>query len=346
VNALSGEGARVKLEWETGQYFDCQASDLPPSWTKKTCTVDTGLHTKIKFLWVVSGEGDGAAERYNLMDEIQITPLSGYTEMVRTKTTYNDVLGFSVDVTSPSGQVSSTRSDSLGRVRVMRGVDFGVRRNLRFDDNGNVIVSGDGDGTTTCTWSNGDFSSTPSSYNCQRTIGFAYDGLNRLSCVKYALSTAEMDNTGGAWPGTFTGTCPSGTNTKYMYDSYPDGPGGFCPPDNANYPNYNGRLTYVWDNYKKDPNNYRNCLYYGNRGLLEKEKRSMNDGATSYIIEYNYDNAGNLVSMTYPNLRVISYDYNELNQLEKVKVDGNLLQSLAYRPDGLVLSKTYKRTCS
>ncbi|MFH1073052.1 MAG: hypothetical protein V1743_06505, partial [Nanoarchaeota archaeon] len=334
--------AAVSDDTGVGQGWSLHCNAHAGSWAQDYCIFNSGNNDHINWIgaWGVGGSG------YAVLDDIQIAPeTANQVDVLMTKTTVNDLLGMSVDVTNPANQISSTRSDSLGRVRVTKSPDYGVRRNLRYDANGNVIVSGDGDGTATCLWSNGAFSGTPSSYNCLRTTGFVYDALNRLRCVKYQLSTAEMDNTGGVWPGSFTGTCPSGSQVKYYYDTYTGTPtscsqiGSDACTDVYSCPKE--RLVAVQNAYS---GNSLYCYYYDALGQVRKERRTI-EGTTFNDIIYDYDIAGNMISLTYPNSKVATYDFNVMNQLVSVKVDGNVLQSLSYRTDGLVQTKTYKRTC-
>lgn len=270
----------------------------------------------------------------------------GLSEAAVTSTVNNDILGRSTDTTNNAGQITKTRSDTLGRVRVSMNPDYGVRRNLKYDLNGNLILSGDG-----CLWNSGQFSwdGTDTARLGQlcsmsgRFMGYSYDSLDRLRCVKYGFASLAD---AAAWSGSFSGTCASGSQVKYYYDDYsPADLSGWCSGTagcNSDDSCPKGRLVAVINAYSGDA---KYCYFYDARGQLRKELRLI-AGSTPYQLLYSYDNAGNMISMTYPNNRVVSYDYNVLNQVEAVKVDATTtLQTLLYRPDGLVQSKTYKRTC-
>lgn len=317
---------------------------LSTEWAQVSCVFNSRTNDHINF---VAGWGTGAPNYYAFIDDIQITPNAGAMDYVRTKTTYNDVMGLSVDVTNPSGQVTSSRADNLGRVRVTKNPDFGYRRNLRYDVAGNVVVSGDGCSASLT------ITGTPSSYNCQRTIGYVYDSLNRLRCIKYGLSPAEVnDNPVGSWTGIFTtyaASCPS-AQVKYYYDTYTGAPAGCtssgetCTGGVLDCPK--GRLVAVENTYNA---NSMFCYYYDSRGQIQKEKRYIDGFLVGDGIEYEYDNAGNLIQLDYPNSDYAVYTYNQLNQLENVYLNGNdaahLLSTYAYGNDGLVESQSYKRVC-
>lgn len=55
-------------------------------------------------------------------------------------------------------------------------------------------------------------------------------------------------------------------------------------------------------------------------------------GVTNYGYSYEYDDAGNLIKMVLPNYEVVEYNYNSLNQLETVSIDG-ILQDFVFNYD-------------
>jgi hypothetical protein len=358
-SGTTGTIPKVRLNFDTlitrGAYsYDASVSDDRPSdgvslhcnvmptssWRQDYCIFNSGANTHMNWVGAWGLKTGGVVTDYVLIDDIQIAPATGAMDFVRTKTTYNDVMGLSVDVTNPSNQVTNSRADALGRVRVTQNPDFGTRRNLNYDIAGNVIVSGDGCAlysyTTGYTW---DGTTARLDVLCpvsgRRLIGYAYDNLNRLRCIKYGFTTSAD---AVAWTGIFTGTCPAGSQVKYTYDGY----SGTCTADG--YADFTGRLTMVEDSYQK-ASPYINCYYYDNRGRIKKEKRYIDGAIVGDGIEYNYDNAGNLLKLDYPNTDYAEYEYNVLNQLKKVKLNGNELATYNYRDDGLVLTQTYTRVC-
>ncbi|MFH1917000.1 MAG: hypothetical protein ABIJ21_07095 [Nanoarchaeota archaeon] len=254
-----------------------------------------------------------------------------------TTTKMNDIRGLSTDTLNPSGQVTYSRSDTLGRLRVAQHPDYNVRRNLKYDNNGNLLVSGEDccpkAGCTGTTIDN--FMGNPSTYQCSRYNAFSYDSLNRNTCAKYGISGTDANS----WAGT---SC-TGAHVLNYYDTPAtaigcDNLGSAC---NDEYSCTKGQLTGVSNTYSGD---FKACYYYNKRGQLTKEKRKIDNG-NWYEINYAYDNAGNMLSMTYPNNKVVSYEYNILNQLLNVKVDNSLLSSYSYYPDGLIQTKTYDNKC-
>ncbi|MFH1917429.1 MAG: hypothetical protein ABIJ21_09280 [Nanoarchaeota archaeon] len=254
-----------------------------------------------------------------------ITLQKGTTDLgfTATDTYFNDAASRSVNVKNPSQQESKTRADTLGRVRISYGPDYGTRRNLVFDDNGNVLLSADG-----CTFSEDFSSENPATYGCTRKTRLAYDSLNRLKTVDYE------DN---------------GVDVTYYYDTYNGAPSPCSGTDNCNdiFSCPKGRLVAVENTYTGD-STY--CYYYDGRGQVRKEIRHVEGQSNDATLLYSYDNAGNMISMTYPNNKVVLYKYNVLNQLESVWIDKDpdpdfLLTTYTYYPDGLIQTKTYDNKC-
>ncbi|MFH1409526.1 MAG: hypothetical protein ABIH34_06455 [Nanoarchaeota archaeon] len=246
--------------------------------------------------------------------------------------TYLDAIDKDVDVkTSKSGtydkndpstyQLTKTRYDNLGRQVSAYGEDFGIRRNLRYDANNNIIVSGDG-----C--SNGaldDYANIPSFYGCSRHTIFGYDSLNRLKCVDFEAGNVD------AW----LGVCGSDHDIMYYYDSY--GLGCPCPSGEITECFPVGKLIRVKDTYKGDL--YETCNYYDERGQLIKEIKHIS--GTDYVFKYDYDNAGNLKSMIYPTEDITEYEYDKLGRMDKVSYNGVQISDYAYNADGTLEKHVY-----
>ncbi|MFH1916523.1 MAG: hypothetical protein ABIJ21_04615 [Nanoarchaeota archaeon] len=266
---------------------------------------------------------------------VEIKSALGTPEEETTISQYNDIMGASTTITNAANQVTESRADTLGRIRVTKQVDGGVKRNLKYDLNSNVLVSGEN-----CDWASGAFTGLPSSYNCGRLIGQAYDELNRIKCVKYGITDANN------WNGV---TCPADAQVKYYYDTYTQSPCAPLSNENCNdaFSCPKGKVVAVRNTLSGD---ILTCYYYDARGQLRGEKRTIDGQTPSYDLLYNYDNAGNMISMTYPNNKVVLYKYNVLNQLESVWIDKDpdpdfLLTTHTYNPDGTILTTTYDNKC-
>jgi YD repeat-containing protein len=213
---------------------------------------------------------------------------------------YYDPLGLRFDVINPMNQVIKTQNDMFGNMRVQYSPDFGVRRNIKYDAAGNLLVSSDG-----CDPFNiEDYSSyDPSNYGCKRVIAYSYDSLDRLRCIDYD----PVD------PNGWNGSDCSGAEVYYYYDDYENAPD--CNVDiEFNYPV--GRLVEVKDYYNKEENPYYECYYYDIRGQVRREVRHI-DGV-SYELDYEYDNVGNLVNIIYPNGEGVAFVYDGVNRLDRV----------------------------
>ena len=79
-----------------------------------------------------------------------------------------------------------------------------------------------------------------------------------------------------------------------------------------------GRLTTI--NTNMNELTTTKTLHYDEKGLLIKT-RTIIDGEV-YVVEYNYDKAGNLIYEKTPDNTEIEYVYNNMNQLQSIKVNG------------------------
>ena len=59
-------------------------------------------------------------------------------------------------------------------------------------------------------------------------------------------------------------------------------------------------------------------MEYNKRGLLIEKKWVLNDSPTPYSFSFEYDIAGNMSNMTYPNNTDIFYEHDELNRLVNI----------------------------
>ncbi|MFH1916525.1 MAG: hypothetical protein ABIJ21_04625, partial [Nanoarchaeota archaeon] len=88
------------------------------------------------------------------------------------------------------------------------------------------------------------------------------------------------------------------------------------------------------------------CYYYDARGRVTTEYRYIDGNQIGTMpLTYQYDNAGNILALGYPNGDSATYEYNRLNQLETVRLNGELLSTYTYQPDGLVATQTYDNKC-
>ncbi|MFH1408418.1 MAG: hypothetical protein ABIH34_00780 [Nanoarchaeota archaeon] len=224
-----------------------------------------------------------------------------------------------VKVIAPNQIVTENVYDTLGRLRATKNPDSGVSRTMKYDSNGNLILSGED-----CDWDSGDFNSDPSTYSCERVFGFVYDDLNRLLCTNLLWQSSWHDS----WTGTDCDQFSESTHPtiEYIYDDYADS--SDCYSDTAfDYPE--GKLIAIKDRTSALVNT--NCLYYDERGQLRKDiveltqtNPSRDESFTTY---YDYDDAGHNVKTTLSNDYIITSDYNEIAQLKGVN-----LNTFVYNP--------------
>ena len=83
---------------------------------------------------------------------------------------------------------------------------------------------------------------------------------------------------------------------------------------------------------------------YDIKGQITKDTKVIN--TVTYITQYVYDGNGNLVEMTYPSGRTVTYIYNTVNQISQVNttlstVTTTLTSAMSYKPFGGVTGMTY-----
>lgn len=207
---------------------------------------------------------------------------------------YSDPLGTFTNITNAASQVTKKYTDAFGNTRVIETVDSGIQRNLMYDRNGNLVLSGS---NCSVTWS----SPWEIGSGCGIVFGFTYDTINRLKKVD-----ADNDQV---------------YETNYTYDTYT---GTGCPLYYSNINYSKGKQTFVKDVFNKTTV-YSQCTYYDARGRVEKEVTTQ-DGDT-YIIDYRYDDAGNLIQQTLPDDNLVAYDYDIAGRLREVNVN-----TIVYNP--------------
>jgi len=215
-------------------------------------------------------------------------------------TTYDyDVLGHLRFVTDAAGNKTEMHYDNLGRKDYMRDPDMGYWT-YAYDANGNLSKQTDARG---------------------QIITFTYDSLNRITKKHYPRLTF-------------------GPDVVYTYDASP-----------ASYPTYTtypiGRLTTMTDG------SGTTTLFYDNMGRTTKTIKTI--AGTNYptgvaytlgrltsvtypdgdVVNYNYDNGGNLIQATDPstNKAYITYaNFNALAQPGSVTYGNGVTTAYQYYP--------------
>ncbi|MCL5878706.1 MAG: hypothetical protein M1428_02755, partial [Deltaproteobacteria bacterium] len=145
-----------------------------------------------------------------------------------------------------------------------------------------------------------------------RTLNYTYDELNRLTNV------IDISN-------------PKNAIVTYYYDGQ--------NPLNISITNGIGRLTGMHDS-------SGNTAYsYDARGNVIQETRSIS--GHTFVTSYNYDNDGNIASMTYPSGRVVNYTYaadpNKPSSVSAMVNDVNttIASNITYQPFADLAGLTY-----
>lgn len=139
-------------------------------------------------------------------------------------------------------------------------------------------------------------------------VNYTYDAINRLTLVSYPATSTE--------------------NVAYSYDATANGNYGL------------GRLT------KVAIGTTSVSYTYNYLGLISQKSVVVN-GITR-VINYTYDTAGNLSSMTYPSGRIVTYVRDNAGRIQTIKTkvnsaaaDQTVISAANYLPFGPVTSYTY-----
>ena len=143
------------------------------------------------------------------------------------------------------------------------------------------------------------------------TATFSYDALNRVTSVRYGSTT-----TGGTFPEDVTYTYDAGTDCTA-------GIGRLCTVTDAS-----GETRYAYD-------------AFGN--VLAQTHVEL---SRTFVTAYTYDAGDRVVSMTYPDGRLVSYSRDSLGRISTIAtmLNGaaqNLVSARSYRADGLLLTQTF-----
>jgi len=261
-------------------------------------------------------------------------------------------------VTDPNGRTTSYEYDLLGR-RVAAIDPTGNRTSFAYDARGNLVVKTDAEGRiTTFAYDalgrrtavtdplgatvHTEYTATSQVASVTDPIGvtttYAYDTAGRLfqTTSPDAGTTSYTYNADGTL---HTKTDPNGIVTTYAYDAagrlteiaFPD------PSQNITHgydaltaENGWGRLTST-----TDPSG-ATVYHYDAQGRITREEKAIL--GVSYTTRYAYDLAGNLVEMTYPSGRTVTYPRDAKNRPTSVTATLGtprvLASEIAYDPAG------------
>jgi RHS repeat-associated protein len=249
-----------------------------------------------------------------------------------------DALGRLVRLVAPPGHRYEVSYNNLGRPEVRRGPGAETTT-LQFDENGRVAGVKKAGPTTLA------YRYDPAGRLVSATDGegapyrYAWDDLGRLRAVSTPAGAGVSFDYNGAGEvtsrtdgrGVITGfdydprgrplrvRFPHDRAIEYFYDTCPDGRGRLCAVNDGT-----GRTTFAYDNH----------------GRLTQEIRETTGGKT-YQTGYSYDANGNLAAVRYPSGRLVSYAWDESDQVRSVSSAGSqgpasILANLTHNAGGLV----------
>ena len=234
-------------------------------------------------------------------------------------TKITDPLSNSVQFTYDSGDNLTKLTDPSGNSYV-----------YEYDDNDNLTrISNPENGTTTFSYNSyGELSTLTDAKG--NSLYFTYDGSGNLSTATNPLGgvdTYTYDTVGRV----ATHKDAKGNTTSYTYDdldrltkvNYPDGSTKTFTYDCctlSSVTDSNGTLSFEYDKTKR---------LTGIKDVYGKN------------ISYDYDDAGNLTSLTYPDSKVVSYEYDAADRLKKVTDWLGNATSYTYDSAGNLTKTTY-----
>ena len=275
---------------------------------------------------------------------------SKITDAIGNAVSYGYSSGNRTSVKDPNGNTTSLVYDSNGNITkitdpLSNSVQFTYDSNNNLtklvDPAGNTYLyeyDGNGNLTKITDPANSDTTYTYNSYgelttltdDKGNTLYFTYDSSGNLSTMTNPLAGKDSytyDSIGRV----VSNNNPKGNTTSYTYDEldrrtridYPDGSAKTYTYDCctlSSVTDSNGTLSFEYDKTK--------------RLTAFKDVYGKN-------ISYDYDNAGNLTSLTYPDNKVVSYEYDAADRLKKVTDWLGNTTSYTYDSAGNLTKTTY-----
>lgn len=211
-----------------------------------------------------------------------------------------------ISLTTPDSQVTKYAYDADDELVSTTLPDGAVNAN-GYDVEGNLVAQKNADGHSTSYGYNLLNQKTSSTDALGHITTYVHDGSGRL------LST----------------TSPTNVIASYRYNSdgllegvsYSDG-----TPTVTNFYDPDGRLTF------QSVNGNQDNFSYDDLGHLTEDSGIFGGGATD--VQYSYDPAGNLISVSDPQVVSAAYTYNAANQMTSVNDGSGNTTGFAYDPNG------------
>ena len=269
-------------------------------------------------------DANGNMFYYSYASAYKSAYLTNQTQVVGTARTtslygYNFTLGTKTSSVDPNGYNSTYQYDILGRTTRIR-YPTGDYTTYTYNDVANYV---------NITNENG--------WRSQQD----YDGLGRLtSIVRFSTATVyPTESYSYNWQDkTATMTDALGNVTRYRYDALGRVTNATTADGNSVLTTYNDLASWVRT---RDQNQVYTCSVFDMASRLISLIENANSICSSGIVtNYYYDEAGNLVRVTTPNLQSTMYTYDNLNRLVKTSYPDGTAESYSYDNDGNVVSKT------
>jgi RHS repeat-associated protein len=225
-------------------------------------------------------------------------------------TTYAyDALGRLTSVTDPLGHATTTTYDGDGNVVTSTDAD-GNATSSTYDADNELTKTTRADGSIVATAYDADGNVTSQTDGAGHVTSYVYDALNRLQSTTDPLGRKTSHGYDAAGNAT-TLTDPSGETTTYSYDAanqmtsiaYSDGK---TPSATYTY-DADGERIQMTDG------SGTTTYTYDSLGRLT----ATIDGAGS-TVDYNYDLAGNITTLTYPNGKAVTQTYDAAGRMTGV----------------------------
>lgn len=292
------------------------AAGRPVTMTDALNNTATSVYDAVGNL-TTSQDAYGATVLTTTYDSKTYTPLTVKDALLNTVTYGYDTLDRVTSVLDPLGRIHQNSYDDMNRLVSATDPNSG-KASQTFDENGNHTTRKDP--------------------NNNQTL-FNYDAVNRL----IGINTASGGSTSISYANGLLASATNARNQTSTFSYYDDG-----RIETVTDPA--GAITYTYD-----ANGNVLTIVEGVKTLTYQydalnRVTSYTDGDDN-LIQYAYDAAGNLTTLTYPDGKAVTYTYDAANRLNTVTDWASRETSYSYdkngrlmttsRPDGSVETRTY-----
>jgi len=247
----------------------------------------------------------------------QINAAGSITQLV------NDAVGNLTSQTDPNANPSTTHNyDALSRLQQTMDA-LGGKTGYGYDTNDRLIAVSAPNGATT-QYSFDDLGNLLEERSPDRgTLTYTYDEAGNVKTLTDARGITTAYSYDPLNRVALIDRPGTEEDVTLIYDACPNGTGRLCTVQDQS-----GTTTYAYDPF----------------GNVTQENHT--ELGISYVTAYTYDTGDRLLSMTYPNGRIITYNRDALGRITEVNTtfDGQttaITQAMSYRADGLLTGQTF-----